>query len=177
MCVSMHYALPDLEKSTEQLKKLKLGFVSAGLSHMGNAEAAHSKLVRSSVEGATAELTRLKISIESQLLHVNVPGVLEIPLMAKQLIEKHSLDGVIGFAIIINGGVYRHEFVAQASLDLLMKVSLKTGIPIASCLLTPVEPKAPETQFEFLKDHLRGKGQECARALVEQILQLKAVQS
>lgn len=167
--------LPDLAQKKSELSRLKLGFVSAGLSHLGEAEAAHGKLVRSAVDGGIKELKRVGIDPEKQLIHVSVPGAIEVPFMAKQLIKKHDLDGLVGFALIVNGEIYRHEFVAQASLDALMRVSLDTNVPIASALLTPTKPRAPETQFDMLKEHMHGKGEEFVRALLEQILQLRVI--
>ena len=171
----MNHPLPNLQESKTELAKLKLAFISAGLSHLGEAEAAHSKLVRSAVDGGLKELKRIGIETDTQLIHVNVPGVLEIPLMAQKLIEEHKVDGIVGFALIVNGEIYRHEFVAQASLDAFMNVSLETKVPMASCLLTPVQPRSPETQFDMLKEHLHGKGEETTRALLQQILQLRKV--
>ena len=172
----MNYPMPDLKDHKDDISKLKIGLVSAGLSHMPEREIPHSKLVRSGVKGAFDELVRLGAD-ENNIVNVEVPGVLEIPQMAKKVIETHNLDGVVGFALVVSGGVYRHEFVAQASLDCLLQVGLETGVPFASCVLTPVQPKSPETQFDMLFDHYNDKGVEAARAVLEQMLQLKKVSS
>ncbi len=171
----MQFLQPDPSKQATIIKTLRIAIVSAGLSHLGEPEAAHSKLVRSAVEGAKRELSRLGVDVDKNLMEIECPGVLEIPLMSLTLIKKHSLDGVIACALVVNGGIYRHEFVAQTSLDILMKVSLETNTPIASCMLTPVEPNSPQTQYNMLLEHLSGKGVECAGALIRQILQLKTV--
>ena len=172
----MNYSMPTLKDEKDSITKLKIALVSAGLSHMPEREKPHSKLVRSGVKGATDELIKLGVK-ESNLINVEVPGVLEIPQMAKKLIDTHDLDGVIGFALVVSGGIYRHEFVAQVSLDCLLQVGLETGVPFASCVLTPVQPKSPETQFDMLFDHYNDKGLESARAVLEQILQLKKITS
>ena len=151
------------------ITKLKVGLVSASLGHMEAREDSHTKLVRSSVDGAITELKKLGLNIENQVIQIEAPGVLEVPLMIKKLIENHQLDGVIAFGLIIDGGVYRHEFVAQSSLDLIMQISLNTSTPIASCLLTPQAKKAVETEFDMLFAHLNNKGTESARALLQQI--------
>ncbi len=170
----MNYTQPQLKDHTSVIKKLKIGIVSAGLSHLGAQEAAHSKLVRAIVDGALTEMSAQGIDTK-QIVLVECPGVLEIPLMARHIIREYGLDGVIGCALIVDGGMYRHEFVAQASLDQLMAVSLETDTPIASSLLTPVKSRAPETQFDELLAHLQGKGKEGAGALLRQIIQLKVL--
>lgn len=165
---------PEPSKHQDRIKELRVAIVSAGLSHLGEQEAKHSKLVRASVDGARDELLKLGYASDN-IIEVEVPGALEIPLMCKRLIAEQELDGVIGCALIVNGEIYRHEFVAQASLYKLMEVSLEMNTPIASCMLTPSAPKSPETQFDMLQEHLRGKGEENAGALTRQILQLRAI--
>ena len=171
----MNYAQPNPSEYSDEITKLKIAVVSAGLSHLGEQEANHSKLVRRIVEGATSQLTELGFDLETQVIQVECPGVLEIPLMTERLIAEHKLDGVLGAALIVNGEIYRHEFVAQSSLDALMQVSLSTGVPVASSLLTPASAHAPEKQFKQLHEHLYLKGQEGAGALVRQILQLNRI--
>ena len=46
--------------------------------------------------------------------HFEVPGAFEIPLRAKRLARGARYDAVIGAALVVDGGIYRHEFVAQA---------------------------------------------------------------
>lgn len=66
-----------------------------------------------------------------------VPGSLEIPLFALKTIQRRQVDAVIGFGLVVDGGIYRHEFVAQSVLDGMMRVQLDTGVPVFSCVLTP----------------------------------------
>jgi 6,7-dimethyl-8-ribityllumazine synthase len=157
------------------ISKLKIGLVSASLGHMQARERTHTTLVRSSVDGAVAELINLGINIDEQIIQKEVAGVLEIPLMCKILIERQQLDGIIAFGLIIDGGIYRHEFVAQNSLDTLMQISLNTNTPVASCILTPQTKNAVENEFDMLLDHLNDKGTESARALLQQIELLNGV--
>ncbi|MBP6880755.1 6,7-dimethyl-8-ribityllumazine synthase [Candidatus Saccharibacteria bacterium] len=157
------------------ISKLKIGLVSASLSHMEARERTHTTLVRSSVDGAVAELKKLGLDIEKQIILKEVPGVLEVPIMCKRLIKNQQVDGIIAFGLIIDGGIYRHEFVAQSSLDLIMHLSLSTSTPVASCLLAPQAKNAVETEFDMLFENLSDKGAESARALLEQIELLNAV--
>lgn len=173
----MNRSQPDPRHHTGKIKQLTIALVSAGLSHLGEQEASHSRLVRRLVEGAVDTFNELGLDVEVQLLQVECPGVLEIPLMIDKLISDHDIDGALGAALIVNGGIYRHEFVAQSSLDALMQVSISRGVPVASSFLTPVEMNSPKTQYDMLHDNLYLKGQEGAEALLRQILQLQAIKN
>ena len=62
----------------------------------------------------------------------DVPGAYEIPLHAKTLADNGRHAAILGVAFVVNGGIYRHEFVAQAVLDGMMSVQLATGVPVLS---------------------------------------------
>ncbi|WP_204337669.1 6,7-dimethyl-8-ribityllumazine synthase, partial [Klebsiella pneumoniae] len=50
----------------------------------------------------------------------DVPGAYEIPLHAKTLAETGRYAAILGTAFVVNGGIYRHDFVAGAVLDGMM---------------------------------------------------------
>ena len=58
-----------------------------------------------------------------------VPGAFEIPLHAKRLAGRGRYDAVVGAGLVIDGGIYRHEFVADAVVSGLMRVQLDTDVP------------------------------------------------
>lgn len=66
----------------------------------------------------------------------DVPGALEIPLHAKTLAETGRYDAILGTAFVVDGGIYRHDFVAGTVLDGLMTVQLQTNVPVLSAVLT-----------------------------------------
>ena len=67
-----------------------------------------------------------------------VPGAFEIPLHAKRLARSRPLRArSSACALVVDGGIYRHEFVAAAVIDGLMRVQLDTGVPVLSAVLTP----------------------------------------
>jgi 6,7-dimethyl-8-ribityllumazine synthase len=47
----------------------------------------------------------------------SVPGSLEIPLTARRLARTGRYAAVCASGLVVNGGIYRHEFVAQAVLQ------------------------------------------------------------
>ncbi|MGO7719100.1 6,7-dimethyl-8-ribityllumazine synthase, partial [Rhizobium johnstonii] len=44
---------------------------------------------------------------------------------------------VVAAAFVVDGGIYLHEFVAQAVVDGLMRAGMDTGVPVLSVSLTP----------------------------------------
>ncbi len=94
----------------------------------------------------------------------DVPGSLEIPLMAQKLSQTGRYDLIMASGLIVDGGIYRHDFVAQTVLDAMMRVQLDTGVPILSVVLTPHNFQETDAHREFFRKHFVIKGQEAARA-------------
>ena len=93
-----------------------------------------------------------------------VPGAFEIPLQAKLLGRSGRYGAIVAAALVVDGGIYRHEFVAQAVITGLMQVQLDIEIPVISAVLTPQNFHEHEVHQRFFREHLREKGAEAARA-------------
>ena len=93
-----------------------------------------------------------------------VPGAFEIPLHAHRLAASGRYAAVVGAGFVVDGGIYRHEFVADAVLQGLMRVQLDTGVPVLSVVLTPHHFHEHDTHATFFKEHMAVKGAEAARA-------------
>ena len=93
-----------------------------------------------------------------------VPGAFEMPLMARDLASTGRYGAVACAAFVVDGGIYRHEFVAQAVVDGLMRAGLDTGGPVLSVSLTPHHYQETEHHNEIFKTHFVEKGREAARA-------------
>jgi 6,7-dimethyl-8-ribityllumazine synthase len=102
-----------------------------------------------------------------------VTGAFEIPLHAKRLAESGRFDAIVGAGLVVDGGIYRHEFVASAVIDGLMRVQLDTGVPVLSCVLTPHHFHEHPEHVNYFSRHLAIKGTEAARACVETIASLQ----
>jgi 6,7-dimethyl-8-ribityllumazine synthase len=107
--------------------------------------------------------------------HFQVPGAFEIPLHAQRLARSGAYDAVIACALVVNGGIYRHEFVASAVIDGLMRVQLDTGVPVFSAVLTPRDFHEHETHRQFFAEHFVHKGQEVALACLQTLQGLRAL--
>ncbi len=94
----------------------------------------------------------------------DVPGAFEIPLTAQKLARSGLFDGIIGAAFVVDGGIYRHEFVAETVVGGLMQAQLATDTPMFSVVLTPHHFQETDAHETFFRDHFVLKGQEAARA-------------
>jgi 6,7-dimethyl-8-ribityllumazine synthase len=65
---------------------------------------------------------------------------------------------------VVDGGIYRHEFVAAAVVDGLMRAGLDTGVPVLSVSLTPHRYQETDHHREIFRAHFVEKGREAARA-------------
>jgi len=83
-----------------------------------------------------------------------------------QLARKRRYGAVVACALVVDGGIYRHEFVAGAVIDGLMRVQLDTGVPVLSMVLTPQQFHEHDVHTRFFAEHLVTKGREAARACV-----------
>ena len=106
-----------------------------------------------------------------------VTGAFEIPLHAKRLADSGGYDAVVAAGLIVDGGIYRHEFVADAVINGLMRVQLDSGVAVISAVLTPHHFHEHETHRAFFFEHLQTKGVEAARACVNTIDALERLPS
>ena len=100
----------------------------------------------------------------SDIKFFSAPGSLEIPLMAKKLAKTGRYAAVCASGLVVDGGIYRHDFVAQAVLQGIVQTSLDTEVPVLSAVLTPHHFHDHAVHEAFFKDHMRTKGEELAEA-------------
>lgn len=127
----------------------------------------HSDIVGQGRKSFIAEME--KAGVQAADINVfDVPGSLEIPLMAQKLIETGDYAIVVCCGFIINGGTYHHEYVNHAVLDGMMRVQLDTGVPVLSVVLTPHNfHEGTKEHHKFFFDHFVTKGKEAAEACVQ----------
>ncbi|TKT74915.1 6,7-dimethyl-8-ribityllumazine synthase [Aquamicrobium sp. LC103] len=94
----------------------------------------------------------------------DVPGAFEMPLLARDLAATGRYAAVAAAAFVVDGGIYRHEFVAQAVVDGLMRAGMDTGVPVLSVSLTPHQYQETEHHRQIYRAHFVEKGREAARA-------------
>ena len=94
----------------------------------------------------------------------DVPGALEIPLHVQMLARSGRFAAIVAAAFVVDGGIYRHEFVADTVLEAMMRVQLESGIPVLSAVLTPHHFQESEAHIRFFREHFVIKGREVANA-------------
>ncbi len=97
---------------------------------------------------------------------IEVPGAFEIPLVVQRLARSGAYDAVAACGLVVNGGIYQHEYVASAVIDGLMQIQLATDVPVLSCVLTPLHFHEHDEHVAYFTRHLRLKGEELAAAAV-----------
>ena len=104
---------------------------------------------------------------DSDVEVIDVPGAYEIPLLAKRLAKSGNYDIIVAAGLVVDGGIYAHQFVAEAVISGMMQVQLETDVPILSVVLTPQDYLENNKQHhKFFFDHFITKGEEAAKACV-----------
>lgn len=94
----------------------------------------------------------------------DVPGAFELPLFSRDLAKTGKYAAVAAAAFVVDGGIYRHDFVAQAVVDGLMRAGMDTGVPVLSVSLTPHHYQETDHHNQIFRAHFVEKGREAARA-------------
>ena len=105
---------------------LRIGIVQARF----NADVGHGLL-----SSCLAELKHLGVSDED-VLHVTVPGALEIPLVLQKMAETQQFDALVALGAVIRGETYHFELVSNESGAGITRIGLDYGMPIANAVLT-----------------------------------------
>ena len=103
---------------------------------------------------------------DAHVVAYDVPGAFEMPLLAQRLAATGKFDAIVAAALVVDGGIYRHDFVAAAVVNGLMEVQLKTGVPVFSVSLTPHHFQPTAEHVGFYTKHFLKKGAEAAQAVL-----------
>ncbi len=118
----------------------------------------HSDIVDKALEGFCSIIPNEQVDI------FDVPGAFEMPLIADDLAATGKYSAIVAAAFVVDGGIYRHEFVAQSVVDGLMRVSLDKKIPVLSVSLTPHQYQETDHHNKIYQKHFIKKGKEAAHA-------------
>ncbi|MCO4848156.1 MAG: 6,7-dimethyl-8-ribityllumazine synthase [Yoonia sp.] len=94
----------------------------------------------------------------------DVPGAFEMPLLARDLANTGRYAAVAAAALVVDGGIYRHDFVANAVVDGLMRAGMDSGVPVLSVSLTPHHFQDTDHHNAIYAAHFVDKGREAAKA-------------
>lgn len=118
----------------------------------------HADIVDKALEGFQQLIAPAHIDV------FDTPGAFEMPLLARDLAASGRYAAITAAAFVVDGGIYRHDFVAQAVVDGLMRASLDTGVPILSVSLTPHQYQETDHHNAIYQAHFVEKGREAAQA-------------
>jgi 6,7-dimethyl-8-ribityllumazine synthase len=127
----------------------------------------HADTVDQAYHGFEEVIGNVKVDV------FDVPGAFEMPLLAKKLGEGGEYVAIVAAALVVDGGIYRHDFVASAVVEGLMRAQMDTGVPVFSISLTPHHYQETPEHDAFYKAHFVKKGAEAANA-VKMVLELAA---
>ena len=147
-------ATPEFPTANGAFRAARIAFVHAQW---------HGEIVAEAYAGFVEEMAALGFGVET-IEVFETPGAFEIPLHAQTLARTGRYAAIVGAAFVVNGGIYRHEFVAETVVNALMQVQLSTETPILSVVLTPHHFHDHEVHQKFFHEHFRVKGHEAARA-------------
>src|ERR1700744_6117479 len=102
-----------------------------------------------------------------------VPGSFEIPLHSQILAKTRRYTAIVAAGLVVDGGIYRHEFVADTVIKALMDVQLRTEVPVFSAVLTPQQFHESQAHLDFFRRHFATKGIEVAEACANTLLSLE----
>lgn len=134
----------------------------------------HLDIVDRARVGFAAELEKLG-QAQTPIDVFEVPGAFEIPLHAQRLAKTGKYSAIVAAALVVDGGIYRHDFVETAVIDGLMRVQLDTDVPVFSVVLTPHHFHEHADHNAFFTAHLETKGAEAARAVVKTLASLRTI--
>ena len=134
----------------------------------------HADIVHQARDAFLAELERQGVPADT-IDVFDVPGAFEIPLHAKRLAQSGRYAAIVGCALVVDGGIYRHEFVATTVVNALMNLQLETSVPILSAVLTPHHFHEHAEHRKYFHRHFAVKGTEAADACVRTIEGLRRV--
>ncbi|MFD3039868.1 6,7-dimethyl-8-ribityllumazine synthase [Mycolicibacterium senegalense] len=125
----------------------------------------HRNIVDKAREGFTQQIGTHGFA-DASLEFFEVPGAFEIPLTAKRLALTGRYRAIVAAGLVVDGGIYRHDFVATAVIDGLMRVQLDTDVPVFSVVLTPHHFHEHDEHVDYFTKHFVKKGAEAANAVV-----------
>ena len=131
-------------------KKLAIGIVQARF---------NESVTNALANACKSELLLLGVE-EKNILHIKVPGALEVPVALQALAENDKYDALIALGCIIRGETYHFELVANESGSAVTRLGLDYQLPIANAILTTENmAQAIARQDE--------KGRDAARVAIE----------
>ena len=147
-------------------EKIRIAFIQARW---------HSDIVDEARKAFIAEIEALSqgsIAVDVS----DAPGAFEIPLMARRIALRGGHAAVVAAGFVVDGGIYRHDFVAATVIDGLMRAQMDADVPVLSVVLTPHHFHNSDEHVRFFREHFKVKGREAAQACMAVIGEVAALE-
>jgi 6,7-dimethyl-8-ribityllumazine synthase len=105
-------------------------------------------------------------SVYSQVSIAKVSGAMEIPQIAKWLLEKHQYTGIMTLGCVIKGETSHFEHVSQIAMNGIAKLALKFSVPIANGVITAYTEKDAVERISSNGKNLGLKAMESLDAMI-----------
>ena len=139
-------------------KRLSIGIVQARF---------NADITNALANACKKELINLGVA-EKDIVHVTVPGALEVPVALQAMAEKGHFDALIALGCIIRGETYHFELVANESGAAVTRIALDYQLPIANAIITTENMAQAVARQEE-------KGRDAARVAVEMANLLESI--
>uniref|UniRef100_A0A6B2KZ31 GTP cyclohydrolase II domain-containing protein n=1 Tax=Arcella intermedia TaxID=1963864 RepID=A0A6B2KZ31_9EUKA len=106
--------------SPEVAKTLRIGIISTSW---------NKQLVEPMLEDCVKTLCQAGVRKE-HIFTKEVPGCFELPVLAQMVAQSGLVDAILCIGILLKGETLHFELLSQSVVSGLMKVQLKTGVPI-----------------------------------------------
>jgi 6,7-dimethyl-8-ribityllumazine synthase len=116
-------------------------------------------LTRQLADACVAELHKMGV-LEDSIVHVTVPGALELGVALNAMASSMNFDALIALGCVIRGETYHFEIVANESAAAISRVAVDNDLPVINGVITTENP-------EQALARVAEKGLEAARAAVE----------
>lgn len=110
-------------------------------------------------QACCSELLRLGV-LNEDILHMTVPGAMELPIALQRLAESEEFDVLVALGCVIKGDTYHFEIVCNESARGISTVAIENDVPIVNMVLTTY---TEEQAIERIEE----KGMDAARCAVE----------
>lgn len=130
------------------------------------------EIVETLCQGAIERLKELEFQDE-QITIVWVPGVEEIPLVAKQLAKHDDYKAIICLGVVIRGETDIYDYVCQQASFGCQKVALEAEIPVIFGVLPTKNMELALARAGGKHGHKGRESVDCAYEMISVLQQLK----
>jgi 6,7-dimethyl-8-ribityllumazine synthase len=129
------------------------------------------KITHALKQGAIERLLENGFSLEDITL-VEVPGAVEIPLVAKQLARKNQYGAIIALGAVIRGETTHYDYVCQMVSQGCQSVALDFNLPVVFGVLTTENESQAWDRIGGNHGHKGVDAVDCALSMVAILKQL-----